>query len=85
MFAAQVTDGVYVAVGYALANSILVDGPGGLIVVDTTESPEAAAEIRQEFARLVPNKTIKAIVYTHNHQDHVLGAPVGLSSATVAT
>jgi alkyl sulfatase BDS1-like metallo-beta-lactamase superfamily hydrolase len=71
-----VTDGVYVAVGYALANSILIDGPEGLIVVDTTESKEVAAEICKEFRRLVPNKPIKAIVYTHNHQDHVLGAQV---------
>lgn len=75
----QVTDGVYVAVGFALANSILIDGPEGLIVVDTTESPEAAAAIYQEFRHRVPNKPIKAIVYTHNHPDHLLGTPVRVS------
>lgn len=72
----QVTEGVYVAIGYALANSILIDGPEGLIVVDTTESPQAAAEIWKEFRNLFPHKPLKAIVFTHNHQDHVLGAPV---------
>jgi len=70
----KVTESVYVAIGYALANSILIDGPEGLIVIDTTESPEAAAEIREEFNRLVPNKSIEAIIFTHNHPDHVLGA-----------
>jgi len=72
----QVTEGVYVAIGFALANSILIDGPEGLIVVDTTESPEAATEILKEFRRIVPNKQIKAIVFTHNHPDHVNGAKV---------
>lgn len=75
----QVTDGVYVAIGFALANSILIDGPEGLIVVDTTESPEAAATIYEEFRRRVPNKSVKAIVYTHNHPDHLLGAPVRMA------
>ena len=42
----QVTDRVFVAIGYALANSILIVGTDGCIVVDTTESPEAARVVR---------------------------------------
>ena len=39
----KVTDGVYVAVGFGLANSIMLEGDNGVIIVDTMESVEAAA------------------------------------------
>ena len=45
----KVTDGVHVAVGYALANSILVVAPDGVIVIDTTECSEKMKEVWQEF------------------------------------
>ena len=38
----EVTDGVYLAIGYALANVIMIEGDDGLIIVDTTESVAAA-------------------------------------------
>src|SRR5690606_24840922 len=71
----RVTDGVYVAIGYALANSILIEGDDGVIVVDTTESPAAARAILAEF-RKITDKPVKAIVYTHFHADHIAGATV---------
>ena len=40
----EVTDGVHVAIGYGLANSILIEGDGANIIVDTTESVEAALD-----------------------------------------
>jgi alkyl sulfatase BDS1-like metallo-beta-lactamase superfamily hydrolase len=67
--------GVYVAIGYALANSIWIDGDEGAIVVDTTESRGAAEAVLQEFRRY-SDKPVKAIVYTHNHADHIMGASV---------
>jgi glyoxylase-like metal-dependent hydrolase (beta-lactamase superfamily II) len=70
-----VTDGVYVAVGFALANSIMIECPDGLVIVDTTESKSAAREILQEF-RKVSQKPIKAVVLTHNHPDHTVGTEV---------
>ena len=38
---------VYVAIGYGLANCIIIDDPqsDGIIIVDTTESPDAAREL----------------------------------------
>jgi len=71
----QVTDGVWVAVGYALANSILLEGREGLVVVDVTECERAARKIRDAFSR-ISNKSIVAVIYTHNHQDHTSGARV---------
>ena len=68
----QVTDGIYLAIGYALGNSILLVGPEGLVIIDTTESADSAKEIFAEF-RNISQKPVRAIVYTHNHADHILG------------
>ena len=69
----QVTEGVYVAIGYALANTIMIEGDDGVIIVDTTESMEAARRVKAEFDKIT-NKPVKAIIYTHNHTDHIFGA-----------
>lgn len=53
----------------------MVIAPEGLIIVDVTESVTAATEIFKEF-RKITNKPIKAILYTHHHQDHIGGAQV---------
>ena len=71
----RVTDGVYVAVGYALANSILIEGDDGVIIIDTTESQAAALAIKAEFDKIT-SKPVHAIVYTHNHPDHVNGSRI---------
>ncbi len=69
----KVTDGVWVAVGYGLANSIMLEGDDGLVIVDTMETLEEAEEVKQAF-RKISEKPIKAIIYTHNHADHVFGS-----------
>jgi len=71
----EVTEGVWVAVGYALSNSILIEGDDGVIIVDTTESKRAAAEIKAEFDAIT-TKPVVAVIYTHNHYDHVYGTEV---------
>jgi len=69
----KVTDGVYVAVGFGLANSIMVEGDDGVIIVDTMETVEEGDKVRAAFREIV-DKPVKAIIYTHNHTDHVFGA-----------
>lgn len=71
----EVVEGVHVAVGYGLANSILIVGDDAAIVVDTMESARAAKAVKAEFDRIT-DKPIAAIIYTHNHYDHVMGANV---------
>ena len=69
----KVTDGVYVAIGYGLANSIMLEGDDGIIIDDTMETEEEAREVLAAF-RTLTDKPVKAIIYTHNHTDHVFGA-----------
>jgi alkyl sulfatase BDS1-like metallo-beta-lactamase superfamily hydrolase len=71
----KVTDGVYVAIGFGLANSILLEGDDGVIIVDTMESAEAAAPVKAAFNK-ISSKPVKAIIYTHYHTDHTFGAKV---------
>ncbi|MGH8456350.1 MAG: alkyl sulfatase dimerization domain-containing protein [Stenotrophobium sp.] len=78
----KVTDGVYVAIGYGIANSILLVGTDGVIVVDTTETVESARQVLAEF-RKITDKPVKAIVYTHSHPDHIGGASVFAGGAGV--
>jgi alkyl sulfatase BDS1-like metallo-beta-lactamase superfamily hydrolase len=69
----KVTGGVYVAIGYGLANSILLEGDDGVIIIDTMECVETAREVSKAFGQIT-QKPVKAVIYTHNHADHVFGA-----------
>ena len=71
----EVTDGVHVAIGFGLANSILLEGDDGVVIVDAMESVEAAVPVKAAFAEIT-SKPVKAIIYTHYHPDHTMGATV---------
>ncbi|MEN0063005.1 MAG: alkyl sulfatase dimerization domain-containing protein [Myxococcota bacterium] len=71
----EVVDGVHVAIGFGLANSILLEGDDGVVIVDTMESGTAAREVLTEF-RKITDKPLAAIIFTHNHADHVFGSGV---------
>jgi alkyl sulfatase BDS1-like metallo-beta-lactamase superfamily hydrolase len=71
----QVASGVYVAVGYAASNVVLVQGDGGSIIVDTATDPVAARAIVEAFGPRL-RRPVRAIVYTHSHPDHTGGARI---------
>ena len=71
----EVTNGVHVAIGYALANAILVEGENSNIIIDTTGTIETAREVKALFDEINSNP-IEAIIYTHNHGDHTYGATI---------
>ena len=71
----KVTEGIYVGVGYGLANSIMVETSNNVVIIDTLGSEENAQELYDKF-RKVTDKPVKAIIYTHNHLDHVGGATI---------
>jgi alkyl sulfatase BDS1-like metallo-beta-lactamase superfamily hydrolase len=71
----QVARGVYVAVGYAASNVVLVQGTDGSIIVDTATDPVAARAIVEAFGPRL-RRPVRAIIYTHSHPDHTGGARV---------
>ncbi len=73
-------EGVHVAVGFALANVIALEGPEGLVIVDSTEGRPSAEEALAAI-RGVTDKPIAALVLTHNHADHVFGGQVFVEEA----
>jgi len=63
---------VHVAVGWDLANIIMIEGDDGIVIVDTGLDLGRAREMLAEF-RKITQKPVKAIVYTHHHVDHING------------
>jgi glyoxylase-like metal-dependent hydrolase (beta-lactamase superfamily II) len=74
----RLADGVYAALvvdrpdAYAFANSLVVIGNDGVLVVDTQQSPQAAVELIRLVRRLSP-LPVRWVVNTHWHGDHVYG------------
>ena len=71
----EVTDGVYSAVGYGMANVMMIEGTDGIIIVDAGENNVQAKKVLSEF-RKITDKPIVAVIYTHNHVDHTEGGGV---------
>ncbi|WP_286765026.1 MBL fold metallo-hydrolase, partial [Rhodopirellula sp. UBA1907] len=69
----QVADNVYTAVGFHGANTSMIVGTDGVIIVDTLFGPSSASKAAEAFRRY-SDKPVKAIIYTHSHGDHTGGA-----------
>ena len=62
----EVTPGVWCLVGNGLSNQTFVEGPEGIIAIDTGESTEEMREAISEL-RTVTDRPIVAVLYTHFH------------------
>ena len=71
--------GIHLAIGFGIANSYMIEGEGGNIIVDTTDSIFQAEKVLAEFQK-ISDQPIAAIIYTHNHGDHVFGAKTFFNS-----
>ena len=78
----QIENNIFVAIGYALANVIMIVGDNENIIVDTAGSEESAKKIKKEFDK-ISTKPINNIIYTHNHPDHIGGATIFASDSNV--
>ena len=64
---------IHFAIGFGIANSIMIEGQNANIIIDTADSTYEAEKIYALFSQLNSNP-IEAIIYTHNHGDHTFGA-----------
>jgi len=62
----EVTEGVWCLVGNGLSNQTFLEGPEGLLVVDTGESVEEMAAALREV-RAHTSAPVAAVIYTHFH------------------
>ncbi len=77
----RIGDRVFVALGYDLANTILIRTDDGNVVVDVSMSPARAREVRAALQAVAPGRT-RAVIYTHSHIDHVGGASAWVEPGT---
>lgn len=79
----QVSERVYLAFSFNIASCTMIVGEDGVVIVDTLANEDAAQEAFAAF-REVTNKPVKAIIYTHFHNDHVNGVQAFTTPQAVA-
>jgi alkyl sulfatase BDS1-like metallo-beta-lactamase superfamily hydrolase len=80
----KVGDNVYCAVGYNLANIIMVEGKDGIVIVDTGMELKQGQEVLADFQKIT-SKPVTGIIYTHHHTDHVQGTGAFVSEQDAAS
>jgi alkyl sulfatase BDS1-like metallo-beta-lactamase superfamily hydrolase len=80
----KVAERVYQLRGFDIANMTVLEGDGGLILIDplTTAEPARAALALYYVHR--PHKPVVAVIYTHSHVDHYGGVRGVVDEADVA-
>jgi alkyl sulfatase BDS1-like metallo-beta-lactamase superfamily hydrolase len=69
----KVTDGVYQLRGLDIANMTVIEGEGGLILIDPLTTVEAAAAALELYYAHRPKLPVRAVIYSHSHVDHYGG------------
>jgi alkyl sulfatase BDS1-like metallo-beta-lactamase superfamily hydrolase len=78
----KIGENVYSAVGWAPANTIMIEGEDGIVLVDVGREIESATEVKKKFSK-VTQKPVKAIILTHFHPDHIHGMKAWISEDDV--
>jgi uncharacterized sulfatase len=68
----QLSKNVYTAVGYDGSNASMVICKQGVVIIDALRALGAAEKVAEEFKKIT-DKPVKALIYTHGHQDHTGG------------
>ncbi|MGV2841930.1 alkyl sulfatase dimerization domain-containing protein, partial [Vibrio cyclitrophicus] len=80
----QVDDNVYLAYGFGLDTPVMIEGDDGIIIVDPGESVQMAEAAKAQF-RQITDKPVTAIIYSHNHIDHISGVRAWTTDEKVAS
>lgn len=81
----EVVPGVYQVRGLDIANTTLIEGDSGVIVVDTLTSIEGARAAMELYFRHRGVRPVAAVIFTHTHTDHWGGARGMLDEAMLAS
>ena len=68
----RVANDFYVAVGYGQSNMTMVVGTDGVLIIDCLETEEHARQALNAL-RMISDKPVKALIYSHSHPDHISG------------
>lgn len=71
-------------IGYNIANVSIINAPEGLILVDAMAQEDDARRALADIKARFPAKRIRAVIYTHFHNDHVNGVEGFVSADDVA-
>ncbi|HAS8171102.1 TPA: MBL fold metallo-hydrolase [Vibrio vulnificus] len=77
----QVADNVYVATGYDASNISMIIGDSGYVLIDSGKFPNNAEVVAEDFKKIT-DKPLKAVIFTHGHNDHVGGLGAFLKDNT---
>ncbi|NBI30204.1 alkyl sulfatase dimerization domain-containing protein [Chengkuizengella marina] len=69
----KAADNVYSFSGFGLANTVMIEGEDGIIIIDPN-SDMHVGDMVYTAVRDITDKPVKGIIYSHNHIDHVGGA-----------
>jgi alkyl sulfatase BDS1-like metallo-beta-lactamase superfamily hydrolase len=69
----KVADGVYQLRGLDIANMTVIEGEGGLILIDPLTTVEAASAALELYYAHRPKLPVRAVIYSHSHVDHYGG------------
>jgi len=72
----QISEHVWAALGFEFASTILIHTNDGNVIVDTSINTAAARAVKKAMTEAAPPGPVKAIIYTHSHVDHTMGATV---------
>ncbi len=72
----RISEHVWAAVGYDLANEILIHTLQGNVIIDPLMSPKRGEAAKRDLLACAPGGPIKAVIYTHSHIDHIGGASI---------
>lgn len=79
----EVTEGVWQARGYDLANITFIAGETGWVLIDPLTTASTAAACLDLANRVLGERPVRAVIYTHSHVDHY-GGVEGVTSAEEA-
>ncbi|MBS0223450.1 MAG: MBL fold metallo-hydrolase [Proteobacteria bacterium] len=79
----KVTERVYQLRGFDIANMTVLEGDGGLILIDPLTTAEVARAALALYFAHRPKRPVVAVIYTHSHVDHYGGVRGVIDEADV--